>query len=236
MKDINVSAMTVSERILYDGDTELEDVQLDQDSLGETTSTGGRSKHQSMDFSGSVFLIASNGHVLSLPIPSESPDDPLNWVKTRRALVFVILLLYGSVALFTVQAPGVLYTSLIQEFSTAVCHLMYFLHVVRTEMRATNIDVPLQDMKPFTIDILASSPTLALGLSFFLWMPLGVGFGRRATLVFASAILTSATLVAGFTHGFRQILAALCLMGVATGVSISTVGFINHPHPVQGFG
>lgn len=121
MQDVvEVTEMTARERALYEGENELEDVQLDKESLGETTSTGGRSKHQSMDFSGSVFLIASNGHVLSLPIPSESQNDPLNWVKTRRLLIFTILLLYGAVALFAIQTPGVLYTAFVSSFKKEV--------------------------------------------------------------------------------------------------------------------
>lgn len=121
MLDIEkVSEMTTRERILYEGENEFDDVHLDKASMGETTSTGGRSKHQSMDFSGSVFLIASNGHVLSLPIPSESPNDPLNWTKTRRALIGAILLFYGSIALFAVQTPGVLYSAFITSFKKEV--------------------------------------------------------------------------------------------------------------------
>ncbi|KAJ4387292.1 hypothetical protein N0V93_007881 [Gnomoniopsis smithogilvyi] len=198
MKDVaNVTEMTASERILYEGENEFDDDQHDKESLGETTSTGGRSKHRSMDFSGSVFLIASNGHVLSLPIPSESPKDPLNWVRTRRVLVFVILLLFSSVAMFAVQTPGVMYTAFIASFTH-------------------------EDMKPFTVDTLASCPTLALGISFFIWMPLSVGFGRRGSLVTASALMTCAALGAGFARGFHELLAAVCLLGIAAGASLST--------------
>ncbi|KAJ4419494.1 hypothetical protein N0V82_004939 [Gnomoniopsis sp. IMI 355080] len=194
---VEVTEMTAAERALYEGENEHEDVQLDKESLGETTSTGGRSKHQSMDFSGSVFLIASNGHVLSLPIPSESPNDPLNWVKTRRILIFTILLLQGSVAMFTIQTPGILYAAFMSNFTE-------------------------KDMEPFTVNTLAASPTLALGLSFFFWMPLSVGYGRRGITLTASALLASAILGAGFARGFHDLLAALCLIGVAAGATIST--------------
>lgn len=81
----------------------------------------------------------------------------------------------------------------------------------------------VQDMKPFTVHTLASSPTIALGISFFFWIPLSVGFGRRAIMVVSSALLTGATVAAGFAHGFHELLAALCLIGLATGASLSTV-------------
>lgn len=114
--------MSSHERFLYEGEDELESVHFDdKESLGETTTTGGRSKHRSMDLSGSVFLIASNGHVLNLPIPSESPDDPLNWANTRRLLIFAILVSYGAVSLFLIQTPGNLYSAFVSDFKEAVC-------------------------------------------------------------------------------------------------------------------
>lgn len=124
MGDVQDPAITPRERILFEGEEELDDVELSKQSLGETTPTGGRSKHQSMDFSGSVFLIASNGHILSLPIPSESPRDPLNWVKARRNLILAILLLYGAVAIFLVQTPGILYTAFMSEFKEEVSNFL----------------------------------------------------------------------------------------------------------------
>lgn len=123
MTDSDMSVMTASERILYEGDDEMEDVELDeksQKSLGETTSTGGRSRHLSTDFSGSVFLIASNGQMLSLPIPSESPVDPLGWVVKRRMFILFILTLYGILSLFLIQTPGNLQTAFLAEFEVAV--------------------------------------------------------------------------------------------------------------------
>lgn len=218
--------MSTRERILYEGENEFDDIQIDKASLGETTSTGGRSKHQSMDFSGSVFLIASNGHVLSLPIPSESPNDPLNWTKTRRSLIGIILLLYGSITLFTVQTPGVLYTAFITSFKKEVRHHYSYPRPKRSETRnASRLTTHLQDMAPFTVSTLASCPTLALGISFFFWMPLSVGFGRRANMTASSALFLCAVLGAGFARGFHELLAALCVVGAAAGASISTVGF-----------
>lgn len=113
--------MTPRERVLYEGEM-MDEVEIEDDDLskGETTSTGGRSKYMSMDFAGSVFLITSQGRMLNLPIPSESPLDPLNWILARRLLVFTILLAYAVVALFLIQTPGNLYKAFLREFDGAV--------------------------------------------------------------------------------------------------------------------
>lgn len=85
-------------------------------------------------------------------------------------------------------------------------------------------------MKPFTVNILASGPTLAMGISFFLWIPLSVGFGRRLNIIMSAMLLTCATIGAGFAAGFHGLLAALCLIGFATGAVLSTVSTIWEPH------
>lgn len=114
--------MTASERVLCDGE-EPDDVACENECLGDTTSTVGRSKYRSMDFSGSVFLISSNGKILKLPIPSESPDDPLSWSKKRRFLIFTVLTAYAILPLALIQAPGNLMKAFLKEFAQAVCSL-----------------------------------------------------------------------------------------------------------------
>lgn len=118
--------MTARERALYEGEDEFNDIDLDKnkdfdaESQGETTSTGGRSKHTSMDLAGSVFLIASNGRLLSLPIASESPNDPLSWDRSRRIFIFVILLIYSAIALFLIQTPGLLFKAFALSYDDEV--------------------------------------------------------------------------------------------------------------------
>lgn len=118
--------MTARERALYEGEDEFNDIDLDKnknfdvESRGETTSTGGWSKHTSMDLAGSVFLIASNGRLLSLPIASESPNDPLSWDRSRRIFIFMILLIYSAIALFLIQTPGVLFKAFALSYDDEV--------------------------------------------------------------------------------------------------------------------
>ncbi|KAF3763350.1 hypothetical protein M406DRAFT_340946 [Cryphonectria parasitica EP155] len=69
-----------------------------------------------MDLAGSVFLIASNGRMLSLPIASESPNDPLSWAKRRRIFIVVILLLHSALSMFLIETPGNLYKAFAKDF------------------------------------------------------------------------------------------------------------------------
>lgn len=78
-------------------------------------------------------------------------------------------------------------------------------------------------MDPFTVDTLASCPTLLMGVGFFVWLPLCVAFGRRPVILLSSVILFAATLTAGFSKGFQQLLGCICVIGLTGGASISTV-------------
>lgn len=87
-----------------------------------TTATTKASKHQSIDMAGSVFLISSAGNVLRLPIPSNSPYDPLAWSWPRRIIAFCCLQLFSVVASFEVNIPGTLMPAFHAEFAKDVCN------------------------------------------------------------------------------------------------------------------
>lgn len=76
----------------------------------------GRQKHDSFNLSGSVFLITSDGQIVSLPIPSENPCDPLNWTWKKRALALVLVGTFGYVGLVATQGASVVSSGLAKEF------------------------------------------------------------------------------------------------------------------------
>lgn len=78
------------------------------------------SKHSSSSLSGSVFLITSDGRILSLPIPSRNSRDPLNWCAWKRGCAFLALIIFGIVGLVIIQAPSLMFTELSEEFTTEV--------------------------------------------------------------------------------------------------------------------
>ena len=85
-------------------------------------STSTRSKYESHDFSGSVFIISSDGRMLKLPIPTRSSRDPLNWSKMKRARAFFAIFFFSIVGLVLVQGPSLMFAPLGKEFSDEVSH------------------------------------------------------------------------------------------------------------------
>jgi hypothetical protein len=79
-----------------------------------------QTKHESCDLSGSVYLIASDGRILDLPIPSASHHDPLNWSLKRRALASLAIGFFSFVGLVLVLGPNLAANGLREEFSFKV--------------------------------------------------------------------------------------------------------------------
>ncbi|CZR67806.1 uncharacterized protein PAC_17705 [Phialocephala subalpina] len=160
-----------------------------------TTSTM-TSKRDSHEFPGSVYLISSSGQMLSLPIPTSSPRDPLNWSKTRRSAAFISLMLFAVLSFVLVEGASIMFKPLAQEFSPA-------------------------DTKPFSLDTLVSAPTLFMGVGAFVWVPLTLAIGRRPVFLIATTLLLAAAIWAGLAHKFYELLVSVCLMGFAGGFAIS---------------
>lgn len=78
-------------------------------------------------------------------------------------------------------------------------------------------------MAPFSVETLSGSPTLMMGLSFFFWIPMSVAFGRRPLIILSAVMMSGGSLWAGFTNNYHQLLAAICIMGLAGGATLSTV-------------
>lgn len=88
-----------------------------------------RNKHDSFNMSGSVFLITSDGKTISLPIPSESSCDPLNWTWQKRAVALSTVGIFAYSALVVTQGASVVSSGLAKDFLPDVCcnvfHLFY---------------------------------------------------------------------------------------------------------------
>lgn len=86
----------------------------------EAGSTLSSSRRDSLQAAGSVFFVSSAGRVLKLPIPSNSPRDPLTWSRSKRWLAFIALQLYSVVASFELNLLGVLGKAIRLEFDEDV--------------------------------------------------------------------------------------------------------------------
>jgi hypothetical protein len=80
-----------------------------------------RRKRESYNLSGSIFLITSSGKILNLPVPSESPADPLNWGRWKTAGAIIAVVWYSVVSLPVVQAASMVYHGILVEFHDRVC-------------------------------------------------------------------------------------------------------------------
>ncbi|KAK0099239.1 hypothetical protein ONS96_008473 [Cadophora gregata f. sp. sojae] len=150
------------------------------------------SKRETMDLTGSVYLITSDGETIKLPIPTKSRRDPLNWGMWKRVWAFAALLLSAISSFGVVQVVSLVLQPLVLEY-------------------------PYEETKPFDITILQSTPTLFMGLGAFIWIPLSLAVGRRPVLLLCSLIVLITTILAGFLKDFYPLMTALCLQGLAAG-------------------
>ncbi|KAJ8115240.1 hypothetical protein OPT61_g3067 [Boeremia exigua] len=159
-----------------------------------------RRKHESYNLSGSIFLVTSSGKTLSLPVPSESPADPLNWSRWKTAGAMIAVAWFSSVSLTVVQAASMVFHGIILEFGD-------------------------QDIHPWTVEALVTAPTLCMGFGALLWVPLSLGMGRRPVFLIAALMVLLATIGAGFAASFYQLLTCACFLGLGEGFSL-TLAFL----------
>lgn len=93
-------------------------------SASATTRSSVVSKRQSYNLSGSTFLVTASGMTLKLPIPSESPSDPLNWSLWKRAGAMFALAWFFVASSLVVQAPSVILPGIALEFSQQVSNTL----------------------------------------------------------------------------------------------------------------
>ncbi|KAF1922674.1 MFS general substrate transporter [Didymella exigua CBS 183.55] len=155
-----------------------------------------RRKHESYNLSGSIFLVTSSGKTLSLPVPSDSPADPLNWGRWKTAGAIISVAWFSIVSLTVVQAASMVYHGIMVEFDG-------------------------QDIHPWTIETLATAPALFMGLGALLWVPLSLGMGRRLVFLIATLMMLLATIGAGYAANFNQLLTCVCFLGLGEGFSVT---------------
>ena len=83
------------------------------------------SRRESKLLAGSVYLISSDGKIISLPIPSTSRRDPLNWSIWKRAGALFSLAFFGMTGYTIVQGCPLLIDRLEMEFAGQVCFSLH---------------------------------------------------------------------------------------------------------------
>ncbi|PVH94178.1 hypothetical protein DM02DRAFT_602933, partial [Periconia macrospinosa] len=125
----------------------------------EESATNATSKHESFLLSGSVFLVTNCGKTLSLPIPSDSKLDPLNWSRWRTGGAMLAIGWFSVASLTTVQAASVMLGGIRDEFR---------------QMVSFPFGMPVYGwlLDPWSLESLVTAPTLFMGIGAFLWVPL----------------------------------------------------------------
>ncbi|KAF9695391.1 hypothetical protein EKO04_006691 [Ascochyta lentis] len=155
-----------------------------------------RHKHESYNLSGSIFLVTSSGTTLNLPVPSESPADPLNWGRWKTAGAVAAVAWHSTVSLTVVQAASMVYHGVLADFGG-------------------------QDIRPWTVETLVTAPTLFIGFGALLWVPLSLGMGRRPVFLISTLMMLLATIGAGYAGTFHQLLTCLCFLGLGEGFCLT---------------
>ncbi|KAL8401111.1 hypothetical protein RB596_008050 [Gaeumannomyces avenae] len=155
-------------------------------------------RRPSADLASSVYLIASDGRTLSLPIPSDSPNDPLNWSRCTRVLLLVSVAVLAGVGVTQLNAPPVMRHALALEFG---------------EDRLAGFDMA------------TTIPDVMFGVGVIVWTPLCIGLGRRLVLLLSGGILLLALAAAGLAPSLEVLIAAIGFQGLACG-GVPTAGIL----------
>jgi MFS family permease len=184
-----------------------------------------RRKHESYSLSGSVFLITGNGKTLNLPAPSASPADPLGWSKWKRAGAFFAVAWFSIVALAVAQAAGIFMRVISRDFKVGVSTALS-----RVTIHCANA---AKDIEPWQMSTLVTMPTLFMGIGAFIWVPLTIGMGRRPVFLIACVTLAFATLGAGYSRNFPELITCVCFMGLGEGFALTVVSACSMLTPID---
>ncbi|TLD24222.1 hypothetical protein PspLS_06323 [Pyricularia sp. CBS 133598] len=156
------------------------------------------SNEQPTEQSSSLFLITSDGRTLSLPIPSPSPRDPLNWSLRCRFMIFFSLAVMGGICVTMLNSVPILRHAMGLEFGEESM----------AQLDASN-----------------ALPDVMFGIGVITWAPLCVGLGRRPVLALNAGILLLGLLLAWRATRVPMLMAGVALQGLSAG-SIPTAGLL----------
>ncbi|KAL8388916.1 hypothetical protein RB595_009019 [Gaeumannomyces hyphopodioides] len=146
---------------------------------------------------GSVYLVSGDGQLLSLPIPSNSPHDPLGWSLLKRCRIVSLITAMAAIGVAVQQFPALIFKALIKEMGEAT-------------------------WGPFRMDHIGAVPTLFMGIGCLVWMPMSLWLGRRPVLILCAGVMPVASLLSGISTSFGMYIISIALQGLANGVAFST--------------
>ncbi|CAK7207523.1 hypothetical protein SEUCBS139899_010333 [Sporothrix eucalyptigena] len=146
---------------------------------------------------GTIRLYDDLGNVRKIPVPTTSPNDPLNFPSWKRVMILVTLVVYGIAGFGLAQSAALFFNDLIPEY----------------------LEQTRGQFNPAKIANLASYPSLCMGIGNFLSVPLSMLVGRRPVFLFNNCLMIASCVWAAESQSYESHLASRCVQGLTCGIS-----------------
>lgn len=151
------------------------------DIIAHETAPAAVAGHSSKHVDGDIQLLDANNKVQNIPIPTDSPRDPLNWSKTRKLLVIISCCWFSIMSLALVGNAGPLIPYWVAAYapppelvSRALCRTRQYFDAGPAAQKSIS-----------SIINLTTWPSLFTGVGNWIFMPLALLAGRRFSLLVA---------------------------------------------------
>ncbi len=144
-----------------------------------------------------------------LPPPSDDPRDPLRWPKGIKIAALLATAIANFTANFAATGLSVAAQVLAMQYQKSATDVNALLSVGSYETIYPDSKVADGGWYQFNL--------LFLGVGNLVWVPLGVKFGKRFSLITSMAIHFIVLVWTAKADGFNSLFAARCLSGLAGG-------------------
>lgn len=145
---------------------------------------------------GNALLVSKDGEVRRIPVPSNDPNDPLNFKPWQKYALVFCCCWFSIMGLSMASGLGAI--------------LSVFMEMYMAEGYTAS-----------QVVLLITLPTLCIGLGNYIILPLSLAFGRRPVFLVAMVILLASTIGAATQNSYNGHLATRIIQGLSTGASES---------------
>ncbi|KAI9925831.1 hypothetical protein MW887_005637 [Aspergillus wentii] len=141
-------------------------------------------------------LVGTGGQIKRLPVPSNDPNDPLNFTYWEKMGIIVSCCWFSVMSLSVVGGLGAI--------------LEIFIKMYTPQGHSTN-----------EVVWLSTFPSLFVGIGNYLILPLGLVYGRRLGTIISIFVLLGATVGCALSQTWEQHFALRIIQGLASGATES---------------
>ncbi|KAI1845751.1 hypothetical protein JX266_008116 [Neoarthrinium moseri] len=149
---------------------------------------------------GDIVLVGDGHEVRKIPIPTDDPNDPLNWPKWRKMGIVGTCCWFAIFSLLSVSGISTFMNTLFMMYSPA-----------KTSDEIVG---------------LSTYPTMVMALGSFGLLPLAFVFGRRPVFLFSVILAFITVLTAGTSNDYDGHFISRIFLGLATGATESLLPLI----------